>query len=105
MANNLVTFENNLANWTTTYMCTPLCPCNPTTTQPALWDDSHLRKFYRTNKAINTNATDPTTHIVYTGFYVNALNYQSSFYNCFQNVLQPQNPSKYTYDQSAFNLL
>ena len=55
------------ANWTSTYMCTTVCPC-PTTVIPTKWNETTLNQYYRTNKVYNGNYTDPVTRKTYVGF-------------------------------------
>ena len=44
MAQKFVQFENDVSNWTSTYMCTQTCPCPPTVT-PSKWSESRLNKY------------------------------------------------------------
>jgi hypothetical protein len=44
MAQKFIQFENNVSNWTSTYMCTQTCPCPPTVT-PSLWTEAKLNKY------------------------------------------------------------
>lgn len=67
-------FESDIANWTSTYMCTITCPCE-TSVLPSRWEEARLNKYNRTNKVVNSNYTDPTTKKVYMGFQISADNY------------------------------
>lgn len=67
LASDFLAFENNIANWTSMYMCTPICPCE-TSVSPSRWDEKKLNKYNRTNKVTNANYTDPTSGRKYVGF-------------------------------------
>ena len=88
LASKFIAFEYDVANWTSTYMCTSICPCE-TTVIPARWEETRLNKYNRTNRVINSNYTDPTTKRTYVGFSIPADNYnvQANFYNCYKNKL------------------
>lgn len=104
LAQKFMEFETEIANWTSTYMCSRLCPCY-TTTQPTLWDETRLKKYYRTATVINMNYTDPKTRQTYAGFEIRDTNYQTTFYNCFKNKIQPLDPKTFTYDEAVIGIL
>lgn len=60
LAKEFTKFETDIANWTSTYMCTTTCPCE-TSVLPSKWEEERLNKYNRTNKVVNSNYTDPTS--------------------------------------------
>jgi hypothetical protein len=59
LATKFTQFEGKVANWTSSYMCTSVCPCPPTVI-PSKWNEERLNKFNRT-ALFNSDKIDPIT--------------------------------------------
>ena len=59
LAGKFTTYESQVSNWTSTYMCTSICPC-ASTVVPSKWSEERLNKFNRT-ALLNADRIDPAT--------------------------------------------